>query len=145
MSTALQELADRLAVQDVMIKYASSCDRRDMEEYGSCFAEDVVITGFGGTGGDIHGRQGWVDFVAKALTRFSGTQHFLGNQRVWLNGDSAKLQTSVQATHFLADRPGTTLTLFATYHDDLVKRDGVWEITNHRLEPINTQLVTADS
>ena len=145
MSDAARELADRLAVQDVMIRYATSCDRRDMEEYGACFTEDAVITGFGGAGGDIHGRQAWVDFVAKALTRFSATQHFLGNQRVWLDGDSAKLQTSVQATHFLADRPGTTLTLFATYHDDLVKRNGVWEITNHRLEPINTQLVTADS
>jgi SnoaL-like domain len=145
MSGGLEELADRLAVQDVMIRYATSCDRRDMDEYGACFAEDAVITGFGGTGGDIHGRKAWVDYVAKALTRFSGTQHLLGNQRVWLNGSTAKLQTSVQATHFLADRPGTTLTLFATYYDDLVKRNGVWEITNHRLEPVNTQLVTADS
>ncbi len=145
MSAALEELADRLAVQDVMIRYATSCDRRDMDEYGACFTEDAVITGFGGTGGDILGRQAWVDYVAKALTRFTGTQHLLGNQRVWLDGDAAKLQTSVRATHFLVDRPGTSLTLFATYYDDLVKRNGVWEITNHRLEPINTQLVTSDS
>ena len=137
------ELADRLAIQDVMIRYATSCDRRDMDEYGACFAEDALITGFGGE--DIHGRQAWVDYVAKALTRFTGTQHLLGNQRVEVNGDTAKLQTSVQATHFLADRPGTTLTLFATYYDDLVKRDGVWEITNHRLEPVSTQLLTAAS
>ena len=143
MSAALQELADRLAVQDVMIRYATSCDRRDMDEYGACFTEDALITGFGAS--DFHGRQAWVDYVAKALTRFTGTQHMLGNQRVWLDGDTAKLQTSVQATHFLADRPGTTLTLFATYYDDLVKRNGVWEITKHRLEPVNTQLVTADS
>ncbi|MFN0096018.1 MAG: nuclear transport factor 2 family protein [Dehalococcoidia bacterium] len=140
-----EQLADRLAVQDVMIKYATSCDRRDMAEYGSCFTEDALITGFGGTGGDIKGRQAWCDYVAKALTRFSGTQHFIGNQRVWLSGATAKLTSSVQATHFLADRPGTTLTLFATYHDDLIKRDGVWEITNHRLEPISTQIVVADS
>ena len=143
MSAAMEELADRLAVQDVMIKYATSCDRRDMEEYGSCFAEDALITGFGAS--DFHGRKAWVEYVDKALTRFTGTQHMLGNQRVTLNGDTAKLQTSVQATHFLADRPGTTLTLFATYYDDLVKRDGAWEITNHRLEPVSTQLVTADS
>ncbi len=143
MSEALQELADRLAVQDVMIKYATSCDRRDMEEYGSCFTEDALITGFGPA--DIHGRQAWVDYVTKALTRFSGTQHLLGNQRVWLSGDTAKLLTYVQATHFLADRPGAAFTLFATYHDDLVKRNGVWEITLHRLEPMNTQLVVADS
>ncbi len=143
MSATPQDLADRLAVQDVMIRYATSCDRRDMDEYGACFAEDALVTGFGAS--DFNGRQAWVDYVAKALTRFSGTQHMLGNQRVWLDGDTAKLQTSVQATHFLADRPGTTLTLFATYYDDLVKRNGTWEITNHRLEPVNTQLVTADS
>lgn len=143
MSAALEELADRLAVQDVMIRYATSCDRRDMEEYGACFTEDALITGFGPS--DIHGRQAWVDYVTKALTRFTATQHFLGNQRVWLNGDTAKLQTTVQATHFLVDRPGTTMTLFATYHDDLVKRNGRWEITKHRLEPAGTQLLTADS
>ncbi len=143
MSAELHELADRLAVQDVMIRYATSCDRRDMEEYGACFTEDALITGFGAA--DINGRQAWVDYVAKALTRFTATQHLLGNQRVWLNGDSAKLQTSVQATHFLADRPGAAFTLYATYYDDLVKRDGVWAITNHRLEPVSTQLVIADS
>ena len=89
MSAALEELADRLAVQDVMIRYATSCDRRDMDEYGACFTEDSVITGFGGTGGDILGRQAWVDYVAKALTRFTGTQHLLGNQRVWPTGVNA--------------------------------------------------------
>ena len=113
MTTAQSDLADRLAVQDVMIRYATSCDARDMEAYGSCFTEDALISGFGGE--DIHGRQAWVDYVAKALTRFTGTQHMLGNQVVQLNGDEATLQTSVQATHFLADRPGTTLTLTAPY------------------------------
>lgn len=138
-----QELADRLAVQDVLIKYATTCDARDMEGYGSCFAEDAVIRGFGSE--TVHGRQAWVDYVDKALKSFTATQHFVGNQVVELKGDAATMRTYVQATHFLADRPGTTLTLFAIYHDKLVRKgDGGWEITDHRLEPKDTQVLTGE-
>jgi len=140
--TSPAELADRLAVQDILVRYAHSCDARDMAAYGSCFTEDAVISGFGP--GTVHGRQAWVDYVTKALTRFAGTQHFVGNQTVQLKGDAATMRTYVQATHFLADRPGTTMTLFAIYHDELVRRGGEWQITDHRLEPIGTQVLTGE-
>ena len=135
-----QELADRQAVQDVLIRYATSCDARDMAAYGSCFAEDAVISGFGSE--TVNGRQAWVDYVDKALKAFTATQHFVGNQVVQLKGDAATMRTYVQATHFLAERPGTTLTLFAIYHDELVRNNGNWEITEHRLEPMGTQVLT---
>jgi uncharacterized protein (TIGR02246 family) len=139
----MSDLEDRLAVQDVLVRYATSCDARDLDTYGSCFTEDAVISGFGGAG-PINGRQAWVDYVAKALTSFKATQHFVGNQVVELNGDRATMRTSVQATHFPVDKPGTTMTLFATYHDELVKEGGEWRITDHRLEPISTQVLTGD-
>ena len=143
MTTATQsDIADQVAVKDIMIRYATSCDARDMEAYGSCFTEDVLISGFGAE--DFHGRQAWVDYVTKALTRFSGTQHMLGNQVVQVNGDEATLQTSVQATHFLVDRPGTALTLFATYYDKLIRKDGEWQIYDHRLVPVGTQVLTGE-
>jgi uncharacterized protein (TIGR02246 family) len=144
MTTSTQsQLADRLAVQDVMIRYATSCDARDMAAYGSCFTEDAVISGFGG-GGPIRGRQAWVDFVTNALKRFSATQHLLGNQVVEVDGDEATLQTSVQASHFLVDKPGAVMTLFATYFDKLVRKDGHWQIYDHRLQPIGTQVLGGD-
>ncbi|MCC6381284.1 MAG: nuclear transport factor 2 family protein [Dehalococcoidia bacterium] len=131
------EIADRLAVQDVMIRYATSVDARDMERYASCFTKDVAVSGFGP--GPMHGREAFLAYVTEALQRFKATQHLLGNQVVELQGDRATLRTYVQATHVLAAQPDTTLTLWATYHDELVRHDGEWRICEHRLEPGATQ------
>jgi hypothetical protein len=40
-------LETRLAIQDVMTRYAAGVDDRNMEQYRSCFADDVEIVGFG--------------------------------------------------------------------------------------------------
>ena len=40
-------VADRIAIQDVMSNYAAGVDERDLERYRRCFADDVVIVGFG--------------------------------------------------------------------------------------------------
>ena len=42
-----QWAVDRLGLQDVMLKYAAGVDERDFDLYRSCFADDVVVEGFG--------------------------------------------------------------------------------------------------
>ena len=37
------DLEDRLAVQDVMLQYASTVDEKDYEGYRALFAKDVVV------------------------------------------------------------------------------------------------------
>ncbi len=132
-------IADRLAVQDVMTRYANGVDTRDLDLYASAFTPGVVVSGFGGAE-VIEGREAWVDYVRKALERFGVTQHLMGNYVVELRGDEATMRTYVQATHVLADDPKSTLTLWATYHDELVRDGAVWRIRDHRLEPAHTQV-----
>ena len=36
-------VADRIALQDVMLRYAAGVDERDFDLYSSCFIEDVEI------------------------------------------------------------------------------------------------------
>ena len=40
-------LEDRLAVQDVMLRYASTVDEKDYEGYRALFTKDVVVVGMG--------------------------------------------------------------------------------------------------
>ena len=47
MSNNVQYVADRIALMDVMLKYAKGVDERDMALYRSVFADDVEIVGFG--------------------------------------------------------------------------------------------------
>ena len=105
---------DRIALQDVMLRYASGVDDRDMALYRSCFADDVEVVGFGDSG-PVNGVDAWCDYVANALERFGPTQHMLGPQLATVNGDDAHCRTDVQALHYMKDDPETTLTLWATY------------------------------
>jgi hypothetical protein len=135
-------IADRLAIQDVMTRYANGVDTRDKDLYASAFVEDLRISGGFGTGPEVQGREAWVAWVWRQLERFGPTQHLMGNYVVELRGDQATMRTYVQATHIMADDPKTTLTLWATYHDELVRDGDIWRITDHRLEPHARQVVT---
>jgi ketosteroid isomerase-like protein len=140
MSSSVTEVhvADRIALMDVMARYAAAVDDRDLASYRACFADDVEVLGFGDR--DFQGADVWTAYVAQALERYAATQHLLGPQLATIDGDTAHCRTDVQALHYLKDRPGTTLTLWATYLTDVRRIDGVWKISRHRLVPRGTRV-----
>jgi len=126
-----QWAADRLALQDVMLRYAAGVDERDFAMYRSCFADDVEVLGFGPE--TVHGGDAWLEYVKNALERYGPTQHMLGPQLATVDGDKAHCRTDVQALHYLKEPEGQTLTLWATYETDMQRIDGQWKIKRHRL------------
>lgn len=126
-----QLTADRIALQDVMLKYAAGVDERDFALYRSCFADDVEVVGFSEQ--PVKGGDNWLTFVKEALQQYGATQHMLGPQLATVDGDTAHARTDVQALHYLKDRKDTTLTLWATYKSDLRRIAGEWKITRHEL------------
>jgi hypothetical protein len=117
----LQNVADRIALMDVMLKYAKGVDQRDMALYASVFADDVEVVGFGAE--TYHGRDAWVAYVVEALKAYGPTQHMLGPQLA-----------DVQALHYLINEPTKTLTLWATYNTDMKRVGAEWKIARHHLE-----------
>ncbi len=126
-----QWAADRIALQDVMLRYAAGVDERDFAMYRSCFADDVEVVGFGAE--TVHGGDAWLAYVKHALERFGPTQHMLGPQLATVDGDKAHCRTDVQALHYLKQPEGQTLTLWATYETDMARINGEWKIKRHRL------------
>jgi 3-phenylpropionate/cinnamic acid dioxygenase small subunit len=122
---------DRIAVQDVMLRYAAGVDDRDMDLYQSCFAEDCEIVGFADA--TVHGSDNWRAYVVSALSKYGATQHMLGPQLATIDGDTAECRTDVQALHFLREPEGATLTLWATYKTRMARIEGVWKIVRHEL------------
>jgi ketosteroid isomerase-like protein len=133
-----QSVADRIACQDVMLKYAAGVDNRDFDLYRSCFADDVEVLGFGEE--TINGGDAWLQYVKTALERFGPTQHMLGPQLATIDGDKAECRTDVQAHHYMKDAESTTLTLWATYETNMQRIDGEWKITRHRLVSRGTRV-----
>jgi 3-phenylpropionate/cinnamic acid dioxygenase small subunit len=129
--------ADRIALQDVLLRYAAGVDERDFAMYESCFAENVEVLGFGPE--TFHGRAAWVAYVKTALERFGPTQHMLGPQLATVDGDRAHCRTDVQALHYLKEPEGQILTLWATYESDMIRTPNGWKIVRHRLVPRGTR------
>jgi len=127
----MSDVADRIAVQDVMLRYAAGVDERDADLYRSCFADDVVVVGMGPQ--PVHGIDAWMDFWNKALERYGATQHMLGPTLATIRGDEASTRTDVQALHVLKKAPETRFTLWATYRTDMRRIDGTWKIVRHEL------------
>ncbi len=122
--------ADRLALQDLLARYAAAVDDRDRDAYRECFTADVEVVGF--SGGSMRGREAWVDYVWDALQRYSTTQHLLGQQLASVDGDRASARTEVQALHVLADGDAK-FTLWATYLSEMTRTDEGWKIARHEL------------
>lgn len=127
----MSDVADRIAVQDVMLRYAAGVDERDAGLYRTCFADDVVVVGMGAE--PVHGIDAWMAFWTRALERFGATQHMLGPTSATIRGDEASTRTDVQATHVLKEAPGKIFILWATYRTDLRRIDGAWKIVRHEL------------
>ena len=128
----MSEIEDRLAVGDVIIKYADSVDQLDYDRYASCFTDDVVVSGF--TPEPISTLAAYMPWLRKARDRFGRTQHMIGNIQVTLDGDRAHMRSYVQATHEVPGDVDHLLTLWAAYVDDLVRTPAGWKISKHHIE-----------
>jgi SnoaL-like domain len=118
-----------------MLNYAAGVDERDRERYSACFADNVLIVGFGS--GNYEGRESWVEYVWSALDKYSATQHMLGPVYATLEEGIASARTDVQATHFLKD-DGGRFTLWATYLTEFCQADSKWLISRHELKVCGT-------
>ena len=128
----MSEIEDRLAIGDIIIRYADSVDQLDYDRYASCFVDDVVVSGF--TPEPISGLATYMPWLRGARDRFGRTQHLIGNIQVTVDGDKAHMRSYVQATHEVPEDAGYLLTLWAAYDDDLVRTADGWKITHHHIE-----------
>jgi uncharacterized protein (TIGR02246 family) len=127
----LQALADRLAINDLFVRYATALDAGDVETIVGCFAEDGSLES--PVVGVYAGRAGIREFATRfARLREGGTQlrHILSNLAVQVDGDLAHatcyLVTILTRDGHSALRPP------GRYDCRLVRVDGAW-VFKHRL------------
>jgi hypothetical protein len=139
---ALQQLIDRQAIVDVVLRYCRGIDRFDLELVRACYHEDAT---------DEHGtftgtRDEYVDWVAGVLTRFTGTMHVVANQLVEVDSDDARSETYGVAYHW-GEPPGDPRRNFTTgfrYVDRFARREGIWRIVRRVAVREWTHVVPAD-
>lgn len=132
MSAGTRTIADRLALQDVMARYARHVDERDFDLFRGLFDEKLQAEGFGPE--TLQGPDAWIDFVRTALSAFGRTQHMLGPVLAEIDGDHARARTDLQAIHVHLPPKTGLFTVWGTYHTEMSRSPGGWQIVRHRLD-----------
>ena len=130
MDKELQELVDRRAIDDVLLRYSTALDTRQWDLLDQVFTTDAQIdyATSGGIKGNRADLKRW--FREEAFIPFTSWQHHLTNMAVELDGDTAHGETYY--TFWGINKEGPPTLAFGRYIDRFEKRDGRWAIA-HRV------------
>ncbi|MEX2268308.1 MAG: nuclear transport factor 2 family protein [Acidimicrobiia bacterium] len=141
----LEGLVAQQEIRDVLIRYTRGIDRMDPELVRSTYWPGAY---------DDHGAfqgtvEGFIDWVQEVLAYFDTTMHFIGNQLVEVDGDTAHAESYCVANHRRRARDGEEghdLVIGLRYVDRLERRDSEWRIADRkcvfdwtRHDPINAE------
>ncbi len=136
----MSDFADRQAIEDVLVRYATGIDRRDWPLFRTVFTEDCALDY--GEIGTWRGVDAVVEFMVTAHQPAGHTLHRITNTAVSLDGDTATVRAYVDALIMSADNT-SGVNAAGFYDDELVRTDGGWRIARRRFTTVSVRSVSA--
>ena len=136
MALSIQDISDRIEIDDLLKRYTRAIDSKDYELLDTCFLPDAHVdyVSSGGVAGPYPEVRVWLE---KALAIFSASVHSISNSEVELEGDRARGRTLVHNPMVLpGDGAPRIFTVYAYYHDELVRTEEGWRIARRVEEQI---------
>ena len=130
---------DRLELRQLAYRYAHAADRRDFEAFRDVFTSDGRVAGYAGNtseGEPSFEMVGHEDICKgmQGLERYETTFHFVGNQLVELDGDSASGETYCVAHHlYVQEGVRMNYTMFIRYQDRYSRTEQGWRLAERVL------------
>jgi hypothetical protein len=134
MDDTLAALADRVAIDDLLTRYATAIDGIDWDLLDTVFTPDAHLDyrSASGIAGPYPEVRTWLSEVLPAV--FEVTQHLVLNRIVAVDGDTARARSAFSNPNLmLVDGRPSTFTVSGYYHDELVRTADGWRISR-RLE-----------
>jgi len=128
MDAASRGVADELAIQRVLARYAHGVDRGDLALVASCYHPDAVEDRGPRYRGDL---PGFLEWLGAARAELESCWHLMGLPLIALEGDAATVETHCLAVHRQRETPGGAVverTIPLRYRDRFERRDGDWRI-----------------
>lgn len=121
-----QEVADRLAISEILSLHCRGVDRADLSALQACYWPEAKT--YYGT--DALGAHEFAEGLVEAIQGFAQTQHMVTNTLFRFSGEKASVESSVLAFHYLSDAEGadSEMTYIGRYIDEFEKRGSVWKI-----------------
>ncbi len=135
---SLRQVADRLAIRELVDAYAYCADRRDATGQMSLFTEDADFLVYMDSRNPVptqhlQGREALAP-VFDELNTYEATMHFDGQSTTTLEGDRATGVSYCLAHHVKVDGSARSLMIAAIrYLDSFVKHDGTWFFSQRKL------------
>ncbi|MFR9749619.1 nuclear transport factor 2 family protein [Nocardia sp. 004] len=127
---SLQEISDRLEIQDLMVRYSHAVDTQQWDLLDEVFTQDAHIdySAMGGSVGDLAATK---TFLATVLPNFLAFQHLIGNSSITVDGDTATGRTMCHNPMLMSGGDGapTMMLCGLWYLDTFLRVDGQWRIT----------------
>ncbi len=140
---SIQEMSDRLEIQDLMVHYSHAVDTRDWDRLDEIFTADAFIdyTAMGGPAGDLAATK---KFLADVMPNFLAFQHLISNSSIIVDGDVATARTMCHNPMTVAGADGREQLMLCGlwYLDTFVRVDGRWRI-QRRVEEKGYMFVAA--
>lgn len=142
---SLQEISDRLEIEDLMVRYSHAVDTRQWELLDEIFTPDAHIdyTAMGGPAGDLESTK---KFLATVMPNFAAFQHLISNSSIRVDGDSATARTMCHNPMLVtgADGKSNLMLCGLWYLDTFVRVAGEWRI-RQRVEEKSYMFVAPDA
>ena len=130
----LQQVSDRLEIQDLMAAYSAAIDNSDWDGLDAVFTPDAVIdyTAVGGPVGDLATIK---HYLARVMPEFKSFQHLTGPTQLKVDGNTATGRTIVFnpiVFHHQTDEHVLFVGLW--YCDTFVRTGDQWRVSVRREE-----------
>jgi hypothetical protein len=133
------EIADRLAIRELVEAYAHYADRRDAKGQMSLFTADTHFVVYMNAkdkapSTELHSREALAPVFAE-LNKYDATTHFVGQSTIFtLTADRGAGETYCLAHHVTVEGDTRRLMLASfRYLDTFVKMDGAWLFAERKL------------
>ena len=128
MTMSLEEISDRMEIQDLMVRYSYAIDSRNWDALDDVFTPDAFIdySVFGGSVGDLPSTKA---FLAEAMPMFGTLQHMVSGTTMSIDGDTAEARTQCHNPMTMGDADDPDLMVCGLWYvDKLVRTADGWRI-----------------
>jgi 3-phenylpropionate/cinnamic acid dioxygenase small subunit len=125
----LQEISDRLEIEQLLVRYCHAVDQRDWDAYRAVYTPDAVIDDV--SAGPSQSVDAMVTFLSRALESVVVIQHAVSTMLIEIDGETASARTVCHCPVVLDRGGGVTETFFQGlwYVDELVRTPEGWKIS----------------
>ena len=132
LAISAEEMADRLAIRELVEAYAHCADRRDAKGQMALFTADTRFVVYMDAKNptpsqELHSREALAP-VFEDLNKYDATTHFVGQSTIFTLGADRATGESYCLAHHVFKKDGKQRLMLASlrYLDSFVKTDGSW-------------------